>query len=746
MDWNRDVETLSGYVEHIVYQNSDNGYTVLNLVSGEEEITCVGIFHGVGEGETLELAGDYTTHPSYGRQFKMQSFQVKSPEDILSMERYLGSGAIKGIGAALAARIVRRFKEDTFRIIEEEPERLAEVKGISERKAVEIAEQVEEKRELRQAMIFLQQYGISQNLSVKIYQTYGQELYTILRENPYRLADDIQGVGFRIADEIASRIGIHTDSDFRIRSGILYTLVQAAAEGHTCLPDNILTQKASMLLGLEPEYIGKHYMDLAIDKKLVIKEAEGKQFIYAASFYYMEMNTAAMLGRLDISYDVPEIEIESRIRMIEKSTGMDLDELQAEAVKEAVCHGLVVITGGPGTGKTTTINTIIRYFEMEDMDIFLAAPTGRAAKRMSETTGFEARTIHRMLELNGGVEGQAGFERNEQNPLEADVIIVDEMSMVDISLMHSLLKAVVEGTRLILVGDVNQLPSVGPGSVLRDIIESQCFHVVRLSKIFRQAAQSDIVVNAHKINRGEEVTLDNKSMDFFFLKRFDANVIISVVIQLIQQKLPKFVEAEPFEIQVLTPMRKGLLGVERLNSILQQYLNPPDENKKEKEHAGLVFREGDKVMQIKNNYQLAWEIRSKYGLAIDKGTGVFNGDMGKIRSINEYQEIVTVEFEEGKMVDYFFKQLEELELAYAITIHKSQGSEYPAVVIPLLTGPQMLMNRNLLYTAVTRARRCVTLVGSDGTFQQMIANVSEQRRYTGLKARVKEAAGFPASQ
>lgn len=733
MDWNRDVETLSGYVEHIVFQNSDNGYTVLNLVSGEEEITCVGIFHGVGEGETLEVTGEYTTHPSYGRQFKMQSFGVKSPEDILSIERYLGSGAIKGIGAALAARIVRKFKEDTFRIIEEEPERLAEVKGISERKAMEIAEQVEGKRELRQAMIFLQQYGISQTLSVKIYQTYGQELYTILKENPYRLADDIQGVGFRIADEIAGRLGIHTDSDFRVRSGIQYTLVQAAAEGHTCLPEHVLTQRAGELLGLAAEYIEKHYMDLAIEKKVMIKEMEGTRFLYASGFYYMELNTAAMLGRLDISYDVPEIEIKGRIRAIEKSTGMELDELQSEAVIEAVRNGMVVITGGPGTGKTTTINTIIRYFEMEGMDIFLAAPTGRAAKRMSETTGFEAKTIHRMLELNGGMEGEAGFERNEQNPLEADVIIVDEMSMVDISLMHSLLKAIVEGTRLVLVGDVNQLPSVGAGSVLRDIIESNRFHVVRLTKIFRQAAQSDIVVNAHKINRGEEVTLDNKSMDFFFLKRFDANVIISVVIQLIQQKLPKFVEAEPFDIQVLTPMRKGLLGVERLNNILQRYLNPPDVGKKEKEHGDMVFREGDKVMQVKNNYQLEWEIRSRYGLAIDKGMGVFNGDMGKIRSIDDYQEIVTVEFEEGKLVDYPFKQLEELELAYAITIHKSQGSEYPAVVIPLLTGPRMLMNRNLLYTAVTRAKRCVTLVGNDRTFLEMIRNVSEQKRYTGLR-------------
>lgn len=731
------METLSGYVEHIVFQNGENGYTVLNLVSGEDEITCVGIFHGVSEGECLELSGEYTTHPSYGRQFKAASFQVKPPEDMVSVERYLASGAIKGIGAALAARIVRKFREDTIRIIEEEPERLAEVKGISQRKAMEIAEQAEGKRELRQAMIFLQQYGISQTLAAKIYKAYGRELYGILKENPYRLADDIQGVGFRIADEIASRIGIHTDSDFRIRSGILYTLVQASAEGHTCLPAELLSQRASELLGVAPEHIEKHYMDLAIAGKLMIKEGEGRHYIFSAPYYYMEVNTASMLKGLDVSYDVPEPEIRARIQRIEQDTGMVLDGLQAEAVKEAVTNGLMVITGGPGTGKTTTINTIIRYFELEGMDIFLGAPTGRAAKRMSETTGFEARTIHRMLELNGGAEGNVGFERNEKNPLETDVIIIDEMSMVDISLMHALLKAVAAGTRLILVGDVNQLPSVGPGSVLKDMIESGQFHVVRLNKIFRQAAQSDIIVNAHKINRGENVSLDNKSMDFFFLKRFDANVIISIVIQLIQQKLPKFVDAEPFDIQVLTPMRKGLLGVERLNGILQQYLNPPGQGKAEREHGDIVFREGDKVMQVKNNYQLEWEIRSKYGLAIDKGMGIFNGDTGIIKSISAYQEIMAVEFDEGRTVEYSFKQLDELELAYAITIHKSQGSEYPAVVIPLLTGPRMLMNRNLLYTAVTRAKKCVTLVGNDATFQGMIANVSEQKRYTGLKDRLK---------
>lgn len=733
------MEKLAGYVEHIIYRNADNGYTVLNLVSGEEEITCVGIFSAIAEGENIEASGDYTDHPTYGKQFKVESFEEKAPEDEEAIERYLGSGAIRGIGLALAARIVRRFKADTFRIIEEEPERLAEVKGISERKAMEIADQVNEKRDLRQAMIFLQQYGITMNLAVKVYQQYGQEVYGIIRENPYRLADDIEGVGFRTADEIAVRVGIRMDSDFRIRSGILYVLLQASTEGHTYLPEEELTRRTGQLLEVGEEQIEKQYMDLAIERKIIMKQGENQTQIYAASFYYMEANTATMLKQLNVSYDVPDLEIEERVRRIEKQTRMELDEHQMTAVKEAVRNGLLIITGGPGTGKTTTINTIIKYFEMEGLDIFLAAPTGRAAKRMSETTGFEARTIHRMLELNGGVDGAAGFERNEQNPLETDVVIIDEMSMVDISLMHALLKAVAVGTRLILVGDVNQLPSVGPGSVLRDIIRSHECNVVMLTKIFRQASTSDIIVNAHKINQGEEVTLDNKSMDFFFLKRYDADVIISVVLQLIKQKLPKFVDATPYDIQVLTPMRKGLLGVERLNGILQRYLNPPSPQKREKEHGDILFREGDKIMQTRNNYQLEWEIRTKYGLSVDKGTGVFNGDMGIVREINDFAETMTVEFDEGRMVEYPYKLLDELELAYAITIHKSQGSEYPAVVIPLLSGPSMLMNRNLLYTAVTRARKCVTLVGNEVTFAQMVQNTSQQKRYSGLCDRLKEA-------
>ena len=733
------METITGFVEHIVYRNEENGYTVLNLASNEEdEVTCVGVFQMISEGESLELTGEYTVHPSYGPQFKVQQYSIKAPEDIASIERYLGSGAIKGVGAALAARIVRKFKEDTFRIIEEEPERLAEIKGISERKAQEIAQQTEEKRELRQAMIFLQNYGISLSLAVKIYQTYQLDMYRIIQENPYRMAEDVTGVGFKIADEIAHRVGIHLDSDFRIRSGIMYVLQQASLEGHTYLPEELLTRRACELLGVDASGVEKHYMDMAIDRKLILKQSEAEVQIYASTFYYMELNVAVMLRELNVKYDFSETAVEQRIRKIEQLSELELDEMQRTAVKEAVRSGLLVITGGPGTGKTTTINTIIQYFESEGMDIALAAPTGRAAKRMSETTGYEAKTIHRLLELSGGMDEHAGFERNEQNPLETDVIIIDEMSMVDITLMHNLLKAVVAGTRLILVGDVNQLPSVGPGCVLKDIIDSHACNVVRLNRIFRQASESDIIVNAHKINRGEPVSLDNKSRDFFFLKPYDANVIISICIQLIRQKLPKYVNASPFDIQVLTPMRKGLLGVERLNTILQQYLNPPDGKKAEREHGQTIFRVGDKVMQIKNNYQAEWEIRSRYNIPIEKGLGVFNGDMGIVREINSFSETLTVEYEERRMVEYPFKELDQLDLAYAITIHKSQGSEYPAVIIPLLTGPRMLMNRNLLYTAVTRARKCVTLVGDEKAFYNMEANVNEQKRYSGLRDRLEE--------
>ena len=739
-------ECVTGYIDHIIFRNEDNGYTVMVLkgVKDEDELTCVGTFPVITQGASIEAEGNFIQHPVYGKQFQAVRLTEKMPEDAMAMERYLGSGAIKGIGAALAGRIVRHFGSDTLRIVEEEPERLAEIKGISEKKAHEIAIQIAEKSEMRKVMMFLQKYGISLNLGAKIYQKYGDSVYSVLQENPYRLADDISGVGFKIADEIAYRIGIHTDSDYRIKSGLSYTLLQAGGEGHVYLPKEELFKRAEQLLGVDASYMEKHLVDLSMERKIIQKEEKGQVLVYPAQYYYLELNTARMLRELDIDCPEDEERVERRISQIQKETGTVLDEMQEKAVKEAAGHGLLVLTGGPGTGKTTTINAIIRFFESEGAELRLAAPTGRAAKRMTEATGYEAQTIHRMLELTGmpedDREGQpVHFERNAENPLEADVIIIDEMSMVDIHLMHSLLMAVTAGTRLILVGDENQLPSVGPGNVLRDIIRSGQFPVVELTKIFRQASESDIVVNAHKINRGEQVEINNKSRDFFFLKRYDADIIIRVVIALIQEKLPKYVEAKPFEIQVLTPMRKGLLGVERLNQILQRYLNPPDPSKKEKEIGQGLFREGDKVMQIRNNYQLEWEVRGRYGIPVDKGVGVFNGDTGIIRMINEFAELAEVEFEDGRYAQYTFKHLDELELAYAVTIHKSQGSEYPAVIIPILSGPRMLMNRNLLYTAVTRARKCVTVVGSEETFREMINNEKQQRRYSSLDRRIQEA-------
>lgn len=737
------IETVEGYVEKIVFRNAENGYTVLSLSSeDEDELTCVGTFSFINEGEYVKLKGTMTAHNVYGEQLRVESYEVKEATDLVSMERYLGSGAIKGVGPALAARMVRHFKEDTFRIIEDEPERLTAVKGISERISREIAIQFEEKRELRSAMLFLQQYGISLNLAVKIYKQYGSRMYEVMRQNPYKLAEDINGVGFRIADEIAKKVGIGSDSDFRIKAGMLHILQDASNQGHTYLPEEELYRRTAELLMIDSEKITHHLMDMVLDKQIVIKKMPEQNCVYSSYYYYAELNCAKMLMDLNVSCEYTDTQFAHRMVQLEQEMKMELDSLQKQAILEAARHGLLIITGGPGTGKTTTINAIIQFFEQEEQTILLAAPTGRAAKRMSETTGYEAQTIHRLLELSGNVDEEqhqhAQFQRNEENPLEADVVIVDEVSMLDIHLLHSLLKAIVVGTRLILVGDVNQLPSVGPGNVLKDLIKSECFQVTKLTKIFRQAAESDIIINAHKINEGEHLNIDNKSRDFFLLPRDNANVIVSVIIQLVRDKMPKYVNASMYDIQVLTPMRKGELGVERLNQILQQYLNPRENGKKEKEYQKHIFREGDKVMQIKNNYQLNWEIRSKYGIVQDSGAGVFNGDCGIIREINTFAEIMTVEFEEGKMVDYPFSELDELELAYAITIHKAQGSEYPAVVMPILNGPRMLFNRNLLYTAVTRAKKCVTIVGSNHMVETMIDNVNEQKRCSSLDMRLKE--------
>lgn len=733
---------VTGYVEHIVYRNETNGYTVLELAGDAGSYMLVGTIPHVSEGEPMEAEGTFVNHPSYGEQLSVERYQVTAPGDVISIERYLGSGAVKGVGPSLATRIVKKFKADTLRVIDEEPERLAEVKGISENGARQIAVQVAEKREQRQAMIFLQQYGISLNLAVKIYDRYGPEIYTLLQSNPYKMADDIPGVGFKVADEIAAKAGIHTDSDFRIRSGIYYTLMHAVGAGHVYLPQETLLRNASELLGVPAEYMEKHIMDLVLDKRLVLKEKHGETVVYAAMYYYMEMSTASMLRELDVPYETNEEKLQSWLMAMEDQEDLELDVLQQEAIKVAVQQGVTVITGGPGTGKTTAINMILRYFEAEELEIQLAAPTGRAAKRMTEATGYEARTIHRMLEFMGtpGNDEDAAvrFERNESNPLDADVIIIDEMSMVDIQLFYALLKAITVGTRLILVGDANQLPSVGPGNVLRDIIDAEVFHVVKLTRIFRQAEASDIVVNAHKIHAGAVINADKRSNDFLFVKRKDANSILNAVITLVKEKLPPYVNAKAYDIQVMTPMRKGVLGVENLNRILQEFMNPADSSKKEKQFPQGTFREGDKVMQIKNNYQVEWEVRSRYGIPTDKGTGVFNGDLGTVKEINMFSEELLIEFDEGRLVTYSFRQADELELAYAITVHKSQGSEYPAVVIPLLTGPQMLMNRNLIYTAVTRARSCVCVVGSVETFQAMVDNAKEQKRYSGLNDCLQE--------
>lgn len=747
------METIKGYIEHIIYRNEANGYTVLSLMMDGEEITCVGMFRGVDEGESLEVEGKFTEHALYGRQFKAEAFHVTQPEDLVGMERYLGSGAIKGVGAALASRIVKKFGTDTFRIMEQEPERLAEIKGISERIAREIGMQMEEKKDLRDAMVFLQKLGISGMLAAKVYETYGMGLYGVLRENPYKLAEDINGVGFKKADEIAARAGIRVDSEYRIRSGLFYTLQMASGEGHSYLPEEKLLAKASDLLGIEIEALTGQLENLAMEKKIILKKEEGGKRVYAASFYYAELNCARMLIDLNQTMETAGEAVPSQERLrlkkicaLEQEQGIELDELQRRAVLESLQHGVLILSGGPGTGKTTTINTIIRYFVQEGMDILLAAPTGRAAKRMTEATGYEAKTIHRLLELNGGISEDnighsAKFEKNADNPLEADVIIVDEMSMVDLFLLQSLLKAIMPGTRLILVGDMDQLPSVGPGQVLHDLIKSEAFPTVILKKIFRQAGESDIVVNAHLINEGKSIPLDNKSKDFFFLERNDVNVIYKHLVQLVQDMLPRYVHASPMDIQVLTPMKKGSLGVETLNRILQRYLNPPGAGKKEHSVGPEdLFRTGDKVMQIKNNYQLEWEIVSKYNIVIDKGVGIFNGDVGIIREINDFASTLVVEFDEHRRVTYPYAGLDELELAYAVTIHKSQGSEYPAVVIPILSGPRLLFNRNLLYTAVTRAKNCVTILGSSRTLQEMIDNTGENQRYTSLDQRIEEIA------
>ena len=762
------MEYFEGYIDHIIFQSPATGYTVMTGVMEGKTYTLVGTLPGIEAGENIKADGHEATHQIYGTQFVIDQYQVVAPKTQEAVERYLGSGAIKGIGAAMASRIVKKFGDDTMRIIEEEPERLAEIKGISARKAMDIAASVNAKRDMQDAVMFLQKYGISINLAGKIYNRYGNEMYDIVRDNPYRLAEDIEGLGFRTCDEIARNAGIAEDSAFRIESGIQYALGMAEGGGHCYLPLPELWSSVESLLNITIQDMNQYLLELQIKGRVMVKSSRPRSIsdvdevpvfdanpalhadpathVYRASIYYTELQVATMLKDLNVTVENAELDAKRGLTIdeITEKNGIELDPLQRDAVLTAGHSGLLVITGGPGTGKTTTINTIIRMFADAGKTILLGAPTGRAAKRMSEATGWPASTIHRLLEYQGrpdedeegGDQVRGHFERNENNPLECDVVIIDEMSMVDIFLMNALLKAIHRGTRLIMVGDANQLPSVGAGNVLRDIIASGVIRTIQLRHIFRQAAASDIVVNAHKINEGEPVDLSKRSKDFLFIKSQTPDQIFAAIAALVLNKLPGYLGVDPFDIQIMTPQRKGALGVERLNQLLQEQMNPKSSRKTEKEIGGTLFRVGDKVMQIRNDYNLIWEIRGRYGIPTEKGEGVFNGDIGIITEINSFAQNLTARFDD-RFVEYAFKDCESLELAYAITIHKSQGSEYPAVVVPMYQGPSMLMNRNLLYTAVTRAKSCVCLVGNPPIFDQMLHNASEAKRYSSLSERLQ---------
>ena len=732
---------LEGTIDHIIFRNSENGYTVLEILDGSGELfTVVGSMPQFDSGETVAFTGEFIKHPVYDLQFKMTSCELKVPEDRESILRYLSSGAVKGIGKGLAARIVDRFDADSFRIIEEEPERLAEVRGISIRKAMEIASAFGEKASTRQAFSFLQQFNISNSFIQKIYDRYKDGLYETIRKNPYRLIEDIEGIGFKTADRIAEGVGLKSDSEYRVRYGILYVLTEGEAEGNTCLRQEDLIKRSEELLSVSEEEIEIQLQNLSLERKVILHNAkETGIMVYSASAYRAESECARILLDLNSKNESDEDILEKEVASLEKTIGIKLEDMQRQAVIRAISDGVFIMTGGPGTGKTTTINAMIQYFINQGYDITLTAPTGRAAKRMTEATGYEAATIHRLLGAGGASEGSPSkFEHNEENPLETDVLIVDEMSMVDIYLFRNLLKALVSGTKLILVGDENQLPSVGPGAVLKDMIASKKFNVITLTRIYRQSEAGDIVMNAHNIRLGKEIRLDNRSKDFFFLERQNPEEIIRGMVYLINSKLPPYVHCKSGEIQVMSPMRKGALGVENLNKRLQEALNPPESTKAELEVSNGILRTGDRVMQIKNNYDIEWEIPGRNGIVTDTGKGIFNGDAGTVLSVSSSE--ILVRFEDGRQAFYSGDLLYEIELAYAITIHKSQGSEYPAVIMPLVSGPKLLFNRNLLYTGVTRARTCVVIIGKKETVCDMIDNTTEQKRYTGLDERINELA------
>ena len=739
------MEVIKGYVDHFLYYNESNTYGVLELDTEDDDVICTGRFPGLTEGETIEVSGEWVDHPTYGVQLKVLNYEIIEPTDILDMERYLASGAIKGIGPSTAKKIIKHFGEDTFRIIEEEPERLSEIKGITERKAISIATQMSERHELRNVVMFMQKYGISNSMAIKLYDEYGSQIKSIILNNPYKLAREVNGIGFKRAGEIAAKTGVKLDSEFRIQCGIIHCLKEASTDGHTYLPREELIRSAYELLGVCESDIERQLDELKIERQLIEVKSEDRLNIYLTEYYQIEKNCAVKLLTLTRYSDrISASELDREIKSIESELDIELHDLQREAVIKALSEGLFILTGGPGTGKTTTIKSIISGLERRNLRFVLAAPTGRAAKRMSETTGYEASTIHRLLSIKHNPEERADayFEMNEDNPLDVDAVIIDEASMVDIFLFNSLLKAISPGCKLIIVGDSNQLPSVGPGQVLKDMLDSGVCPNVELKYIFRQSNESHIVTYAHMINNGEQIDFTTKYEDFFLLKRDNYEEIRQALLYLICEKLPKHFNTSPMQIQVLTPMKKGALGVWELNRILQECINPPSDKKVELEYGENIFRVGDKVMQTKNNYDMEWDIMSTYGISAQRGKGVFNGDIGIIDHINKPSRLIRITFDDGREAEYSYETLEELELAYAITIHKSQGSEYPVVIMPLLGGPRSLLYRNLLYTGVTRAKDCVVILGSENTVKEMIRCENENRRYTGLAARIGEVEGI----
>ncbi len=729
------MSKFEGTVEDIVFRNDENGWTVasVKLDGDRKRIAAVGVMPFLSAGEHAIFDGELAEHRDYGKQIKVASYEATRPETKSGVERFLASGLIKGVGPATAKLIVGYFGRRALDVLESEPERLIEVDGIGSKRAAMIAQSFAEHNGMRNTLIFLQGYGLTPNLSMKIYRAFGDMTESVLRSNPYRLVDEIEGVGFRTADDIAMSLGFGRESEFRLRSGIKYALSEAAnGSGHAYLPKDTLIEQAARLLVADEEVVDGVLRALVLQGDLVAEDVGGETAVYLPRLHRAECDTARLMNRLRASVRPPKLKPDEAMKKIERrerELNVSLCAEQREAALAALMEGVCVITGGPGTGKTTSINVIIRLLgEMGDVE--LCAPTGRAAKRMSEATGCPARTIHRLLEYSG--ESQ-GFQRNEDSPLDADAVIVDEMSMVDIFLMRALLCALRPGTRLVLVGDVDQLPSVGAGNVLKDLIASDTLRVVRLTEIFRQAGQSQIVMNAHRINRGEYPEIRTRGTDFFLERRQTAAEVAASVVALVQARLPNYMGLDSLrDIQVMAPMKRGDVGVFALNARLQEALNPPGD-KPELSHGGAIFRRGDKVMQVRNNYDLAWRRDG------EDGEGVFNGDIGYILAVDRRARVLTVEFDDGRVADYDESLLDELELAYCMSVHKSQGSEFDAVVLPLLSGPPMLMTRNLLYTAVTRAKRLVVIVGREGCVRAMVDNNHVARRYSALDARLRAA-------